>query len=73
MIFQFPDPPPLPDAVPIGPGGQFALSVLFSFLLVALAYFFFELCDAAMSEEFWRDVEDLQSRRKGKKWWQLSC
>jgi hypothetical protein len=23
------------------------------------------------SEEFWRDVEQLQTHRRGKKWWQL--
>jgi hypothetical protein len=63
--------PPLPPGVPIGPDGRLVLLLLLGCVLVALAYFFFELCDALMSEEFWHDVEELQARRKGKKWWQI--
>lgn len=71
MIFQFPGLPPPPPAVPTGPGAQLTLLLLFGVLLIALAYFFFGLCDAPRSEEFWRNVEQLQARRRGKKWWQL--
>lgn len=50
---------------PIGPHGQFALFVLICFLLVAVAYFFFEMCAALMSEELWREQE--QGQRKARK------
>ena len=67
MFDGLPVPPLPPDAaVPIGPGGQFALFLFLCFLLIFLAYFFFELCDALMSEEFWRDIEQLELRRRDK-------
>lgn len=71
MFDGAPLPPFPPDAVPMGPGGQFTLFLLLCFSLVFLAYFFFELCAALMSEEFRRDVEQLQTRRKGKRWWKI--
>ncbi len=72
MFDGFPIPPPPPDAIPIGPDGQFALFVLLCFLLVALSYFFFEICADLMSEEFWDELKDFhQTHRKDKKWWEL--
>lgn len=57
-----PVPPLPPDPTPIGPFGHFVLLVLLCFLLVACAYFFFEMCDALMSDEFWEDVRGMECR-----------
>jgi hypothetical protein len=68
----FPAPPLPQDAVPIGPGGRFALFVLLCFLLVAIAYFFFEMCAALMSEEVWQDFRRMELRPWAKRlqqWW----
>jgi hypothetical protein len=65
--------PPLPlDSTPIGQRGQFALLLLFCFLLVAIAYFFFEFCANFMDDEVWRDLRQFdEAHRRGKRWWQI--
>jgi len=62
--------PPLPsDPTPIGPRGQFALFLLICFLLVALAYFFFEICADLMNDDFWHELKEFH-RANRRKWWQ---
>ena len=67
--YSYPVPPFPSDPTPIGPRGQFALFVLICFLLVALAYFFFEICADLMNDEFWRDLKEFH-RANRRKWWQ---
>lgn len=78
MFDGLPVPPLPPDAMPIGRGGQLMLFLFLCVVLVFLAYSFFELCDAVMSEEFRRDLEGLRAQRRaalerekreGKSWW----
>jgi hypothetical protein len=66
-VFQFPYPPP-PGDVPIGPDGRTAFLAVSCFLLVAMAYLFFDITSDLMDEDFWDELRDFH-RHYQRDWW----